>query len=214
MRPKQMMFRDHFLEHGDAVGAYIAAGYSKKNLTEGPRWMLKQPWMIEAMARFGGKTEALVQVAGERSSLVKVKLPDVHRLENRQHRVHHLAMIASGEAEITRQVVAKGKDGFEVVEVVEKPTYTEQIAAAKLLGLMYGDFVTKTEIKETRQTSVFVKVDNGRGPVQGRVLELPENGTADFDICPHCGEALEPEQAEEHISACPEKTSEKALTPR
>jgi len=143
----------------------------------------------------------MAEELGKAKDLAKSELPRVHRLESRLERALHLARIASGDAMVKR-TAWNSKDNW-VEEWDESPSFRDQVSAAKLLGLMYADFTVKQETKETKQTTVFVQVDNGRGPALGEVKALP--ASPDYDICPHCTEPVDAALFESHLAACPEK---------
>ena len=182
----------------------MEAGYGAKFKHVGASRMMSLPFMQEAKAMVDSATMEAVALASTRSAQAAAleALAPVHKLEARQNRITHLASIASGEARVTRKVfvaIATHPDGGEEIEVEEVPSFRDQIAAAKLLGMMYGDFVMKQEIEQTNKVvHKFVHIDNGRGPLPAgvSVQVLPSH---DFEICQSCGEGVSLEAKASHV---------------
>lgn len=190
LTPGQVRFRARYLVHGDPTRAYVEAGF-KGNPKHGVKYLMSLPYMIEAK-------DELAKMASDRiAALARIDLAPVHRLEVKQNRIAHLAAIASGDAEMSEDHVHPITG--EVVTVTVKPSFKDQIAAAKLLGLMFADFLVKKEVEHKGVGgAIFVHSDNGRGPTPGKVL------AQDFTVCEACSTAYdstEAHQCEKRLSA-------------
>jgi hypothetical protein len=198
----QRAFLDEYLIDANATRAYEAV-FGEKNRIKASR-LTKQAWFQGALKDIQDQNKKEPEpIALTRAQHVAAIVKDfpVHRLEARQERIFELARIAAGEVSQTKTWTDK-EGQVHTAEVF--PTFTEQIKAYELLCKIHGDLVIKKEI-EISSKAVIVRVDNGRGPALEGPVKVLASDTTEYDICPHCSEAVEKSSFATHESSCPEK---------
>jgi hypothetical protein len=177
---KEAKFLELWLDSRDVIESYRKAFGDKKSIKSCASLEFNKPYMQEAVALVKSIADKkLDQLAAREEQALALEEIPVHPLEARQHRILHLARMARGEITITRQAVTK--EG-ELIEYEERPTFKEMIAAARLLGQMYGDHTLKIEHKNVDEgTPMFVYPDNGLGP-----SGATDRQAEDMNMCNAC----------------------------
>ena len=210
LTPEQLTFRSEYLEHGDPYRAYKAA-YAREPSRGLVSGILRCGWMEDILNARRVVDTVSIQLVEDRAreAAAAIASRPIRSLECHAGYQEWLMDIMEGKAEIRKMisVPVKQGDGSEVLEereVVISPTFTERIQAAKLLGMSSAYLTAKVEqttVTEDRKT-VFVHLDNGRGPTAGRTVEIKADAIA---TCSKC-EAV---YAAEETHVC----SKKSLTP-
>lgn len=125
----------------------------------------------------------------------------VHPLETRRGRALWLIQVMEGKIEVEKEVTFFDQEGQRQTEVeTVVPDIKDRLKAAELLSKMSGDQVQKIDLKAdvksetTEVKTVYVHVDNGRGPALP--ISSTITGRDEVDACT-CG-AVYPRGSEHH----------------